>query len=311
MMMPSIAQITAPVHNVTSKTLNAQIYGGTLAEVGEFPFMALIHLDGSARCGGIIISSRWVLTAAHCVTAEFGSSYVISGPPSAYTVIVGTVQNTTEDPVGVRQVLVSRAYDFTKLTYDIALLELETPLTFNETVRPARIATNKVSSGDELIAIGWGMTETLELSSALRYATLKVESASKCRILVPEWINHNVDWICTGDTPGSGICFGDSGGPLILPTLPDEDKDFAAYVVGIASFGFNLDDPESLECAGSYTIDYFTPAIRHINWITTMTGLDRSDLLASSAVSLPRTLGDTSCLSILFWFLAVFITFNN
>jgi secreted trypsin-like serine protease len=151
----------------------------------------------------------------------------------------------------------------------------------------------------------------------LQYVRLQVASASKCRVPIPYWTDHNVDWICTGETPGSGVCYGDSGGPLILPTFPDKDEDFTAYVLGITSFGLNLDDPESLKCAGSYTLDYFTRVDQHIDWIVTVTGLDRSDLLASSAislsssVSLPTSPGNTFCLSILLWFLAVFIVFDN
>lgn len=47
------------------------IVGGTKAEPKEFPHMAAIGFDGgdgsiSWNCGGTLISSKIVLTAAHC-----------------------------------------------------------------------------------------------------------------------------------------------------------------------------------------------------------------------------------------------------
>jgi secreted trypsin-like serine protease len=46
---------------------SARIVGGSEAYAGQFPWQAGIFLDGNAFCGGSLISSRVVLTAAHCV----------------------------------------------------------------------------------------------------------------------------------------------------------------------------------------------------------------------------------------------------
>ena len=53
--------------------LTAFVFGGTDAKEGQFPWMALLKLrgpNGSKQpiCGGVLISSRSVATAGHCVS---------------------------------------------------------------------------------------------------------------------------------------------------------------------------------------------------------------------------------------------------
>jgi len=49
-----------------SMNLSPQIVGGVDAAEGQFPWQAFIYIDNNKLCGGSLIMTDWILTAAHC-----------------------------------------------------------------------------------------------------------------------------------------------------------------------------------------------------------------------------------------------------
>ncbi|KAI9595655.1 trypsin-like protease, partial [Syncephalis fuscata] len=159
-----------------------------------------------------------LVTAAHCLVqpdSSVGSIKAIPRAPiTAMTVGVGSVQNSTKYPIAVKRTLVSPIYNPVNNTNDIALIELDTVLTFNSTVQPIHISKSRISSGQEVTALGWGYTQNKTMSNTLLSVDLETAPDSKCYAGYPEWKGQNADLVCTGNTPGKDTCYGDSGGPL-------------------------------------------------------------------------------------------------
>ncbi|XP_065818361.1 transmembrane protease serine 3 [Labrus bergylta] len=191
---------------------NTRIVGGNISRVGQFPWQVSLHFSSEHLCGGSIITSRWILTAAHCV---YGFA-----DPSMWVVHVGL----TEQPVhgaqslSVEQIIYHARYRPKGLDYDIALMKLSSPLVFNGLVEPICLPNHReeFQAGTMCWISGWGSTEEEgETSVVLRSATVPLLSTKTCnhpevyKGLISSWM------ICAGYLEGgTDSCQGDSGGPL-------------------------------------------------------------------------------------------------
>lgn len=63
----------APTKVSTDDFSSVQIVGGLEAAKGDFPFMVAFYYDGMFNCGGSLLNSNTVLTAAHCLEGRVTS----------------------------------------------------------------------------------------------------------------------------------------------------------------------------------------------------------------------------------------------
>ncbi|AWT34807.1 hypothetical protein GCM10008956_29530 [Deinococcus arenae] len=235
--------------------LTGQIVNGTISARGARPYqVAMTDTTGFQYCGGTLISSTWVLTAAHCVQGTAASSIRIRAG-------VNKLSDATQgQTVGVSTVTVHPSYRGVSSGYDIALLKLSAAVN-TPYAAPAKLPSNAVESvldvkGKYAVVSGWGLTQGSNNSSAsddLREVSLPItpNPASCGGSGVPG------NTICGEAYQGKDSCNGDSGGPLA------QSYNSTFYVLGIVSYG-------PAACTG-YGV--YTRVNGYLGWIQQVSGI--------------------------------------
>ena len=205
-----------------------KIVGGSTAPRGAHPEFALILFTDSVGnvltyCGGTLLSSRKVLTAAHCTNSFFTSrTFVI---PNFYSFNDDLVEDDVYSLSGKR---IHPNYASGRFDYDISILTL---------IRHSNTATAKIFSGEDAfvnsLATIIGVGTTSEGGTApvnLQYARVPVISNQLCRVSYGNTITDRM--LCAGYMAGgTDSCQGDSGGPLWV------NFEGQKVQAGIVSFG--------------------------------------------------------------------------
>ncbi|KAL7629903.1 UNVERIFIED_CONTAM: hypothetical protein RMT77_019978, partial [Armadillidium vulgare] len=112
------------------KTLFRRIVGGKPADPKDWPWMAaILRKSGSQFCGGVLITDRHVLTAAHCVV-QFTKNE-IKVRLGEYNFDTPDENNPTTD-FGVEEIRSHVNYDRTTQENDIAIIKIDRPSSFSD-----------------------------------------------------------------------------------------------------------------------------------------------------------------------------------
>ncbi|CAD5124535.1 DgyrCDS12813 [Dimorphilus gyrociliatus] len=227
----------------SKKPISSRIVGGKETLEHQYPWQAFLLVstnDQTFQCSGSLFASRWILTAAHCVT--FSGTTVSNLQVKVFLGVHDLNDLSSHVQHGIRKITVHKDYRHDYLTnveyYDIALIELSQEVAPSKKIQNATLSVSEPSPNTICYVSGWGKTGFSPNSNVLRRVSVPIISDSKCRQKYTDsWIKGHM--LCAGyDNGGKDSCQGDSGGPLQCIISGSTN------VVGIVSWGAGCAKPD-------------------------------------------------------------------
>ena len=276
---------------------------GSKAVMGEFPWAALVGSEKVLKqfdnlrktwsnkaytlyhCGGTLINTWFVLTAAHChtnatkiVTVVLGEWDVLTDPDCAG----GDCDNPKVQKREVSEVIIHSGYNKSKNKNDIALIKMTREVMLNRFVKLACLPLQEYLlpnyfHNPELqnaTVVGWGRKSNRNpsdyednikrqygvLTTRLQKGRIPIQPKAMCSNAYKQYA-ITTSQLCAGGGPGhTDSCRGDSGGGLFVHSgeNPGQSQGNVHVLVGVVSTGSNL-------CGDSPSV--YTKVDQFIPWI--------------------------------------------
>ncbi|OXA64077.1 trypsin-1 isoform X2 [Folsomia candida] len=202
--------------------------------------VSLVDTDmGMHFCGGSILNSFIILTAAHCLYRPSRGKELpsLNNPrmPNEIRVVAGQYSlqwpDVTEQTRYVSEFVVHPAY-FSILENDIALLQLSEPLNITRSVHPVQLPILDREFKGNITVFGWGVDTMYDAKSYVAHDTLQMGEMSiipksRCDLLM--LLNSRLPTIPTrfaassmicGWSNSTTVCKGDSGSGAVCRDCP-------------------------------------------------------------------------------------------
>uniref|UniRef100_A0A8C5Q1W2 Peptidase S1 domain-containing protein n=1 Tax=Leptobrachium leishanense TaxID=445787 RepID=A0A8C5Q1W2_9ANUR len=236
----------SPCSSCGVPVVSSRIVGGTDAVIGEWPWQVAVIYNDYFICGGSLINTQWVLSAAEeSLNANF--------------------QNTRRS--SVEKIIINSQYSSAAGKWNIALVKMTNPVIYTDYILPICLPTMYVTfpTGMDCWVTGWGclVPSSVKLQSpkTLQKVKIPVIDYEQCDQMyhVGTSISSYItiiesEKICAGYTEGGkDSCQGDSGGPLVCL------MNGVWFQAGIVSWGDG--------CALAYRPGVYTLVPAYQSWI--------------------------------------------
>ncbi|XP_065359422.1 uncharacterized protein LOC135953441 [Calliphora vicina] len=278
--LESEVQLNVDGFNILQNTTTCGMYSGDRVANGHvaalfgFPWMALLKYDDELnvfKCGGSLISDRYVLTAAHCISKS--NNILIAARLGEYQISTdkdctnSTRKNVCADPVedvGIEEILIHENYQG-NLYYDIALIRLNRTVQFQRHIKPICLPIYdnlRTKEYSQYVISGWGATENRSSSDVLMVAVVFNVGRDQCQLELRKHylrLPINEGQICAGGLNTVDACRGDSGGPLGYKDFYNDRLRFIQF--GVVSIGLD-------NCGFESPPTTYSNISHHLQWIT-------------------------------------------
>uniref|UniRef100_A0A665T4D6 trypsin n=1 Tax=Echeneis naucrates TaxID=173247 RepID=A0A665T4D6_ECHNA len=206
-----------------------KIVGGYECPRHSVPYQVSLNA-GYHFCGGSLISSQWVVSAAHCYKSECPHHVRIQVRLGEHNI---AVNEGTEQWIDGAKMIKHPRYNSYNLDNDIMLIKLSRPATLNSYVQTVALPSRCPFSPKS------------KTQSCLRQPIIDDRI---CRNAYPHLFTENM--LCSGFMHGgASSCQGDSGGPLVCN----------GQLQGVVSWGY--------ECAMQGHPSVYARVCRYNSWI--------------------------------------------